>query len=58
MGWVHGGGTPSACWRKMLAGGLNANLGGRDQAPVEVERQVVQWVRELFGFPEAASGLL
>ncbi|MCX7142813.1 MAG: aspartate aminotransferase family protein [Proteobacteria bacterium] len=57
MGWVHGGGTPVGMLAEMLAGGLNANLGGRDQMPLEVERQVVQWVRELFGFPEAASGL-
>lgn len=57
MGWVHGGGTPVGMLAEMLAAGLNANLGGRDQMPVEVERQVVQWVRELFGFPESASGL-
>lgn len=57
MGWVHGGGTPVGMLAEMLAAGLNANLGGRDQAPIEVERQVVQWVRELFGFPETASGL-
>lgn len=57
MGWVHGGGTPVGMLAEMLAAGLNANLGGRDQIPVEVERQVVQWVRELFGFPETASGL-
>jgi len=57
MGWVHGGGTPVGMLAEMLAAGLNANLGGRDQMPIEVERQVVQWVRELFGFPEAASGL-
>jgi glutamate/tyrosine decarboxylase-like PLP-dependent enzyme len=42
---------------EMLAAGLNANLGGRDQIPVEVERQVVAWVRELFRFPDTASGL-
>jgi len=41
----------------MLAGGLNANLGGRDHAPIEVERQILAWVREIFGFPEGASGL-
>lgn len=57
MGWVHGGGTPVGMLAEMLAAGLNANLGGRDQTPVEVERQVVRWVRELFAFPEAASGL-
>ena len=57
MGWVHGGGNPAGVLAEMLAAGLNANLGGRDQVPIEVERQVVQWVRQLFGFPETASGL-
>lgn len=57
MGWVHGGGTPVGMLADMLAAGLNANLGGRDQAPVELERQLVQWVRKLFAFPETASGL-
>ncbi|MGZ4979469.1 MAG: pyridoxal phosphate-dependent decarboxylase family protein [Methylobacter sp.] len=57
MGWVHGGGTPVGMLAEMLAAGLNANLGGRDQAPIEIERQVVQWTRKLFNFPETASGL-
>jgi len=57
MGWVHGGGTPVGMVAEMLAGGLNANLAGRDQIPVEVERQVSEWVREIFGFPQGASGL-
>ena len=57
MGWVHGGGTPVGMLAEMLAGALNANLGGRDQAPIEIERQMVQWVRNLFKFPETASGL-
>ena len=57
MGWVQGGGTPVGMLAEMLAAGLNANLGGRDQIPLEVERQVVRWVRDLFGFPETASGL-
>jgi glutamate/tyrosine decarboxylase-like PLP-dependent enzyme len=42
---------------EMLAAGLNANLGGRDQMPLQVERQIVIWMRELFRFPETASGL-
>ncbi len=57
MGWVHGGGTPVGVMAEMLAAGLNANLGGRNQAPVEIERQVMRWVRDLFGFPATASGL-
>ncbi|MCU1386462.1 MAG: Pyridoxal-dependent decarboxylase, partial [Acidobacteria bacterium] len=57
MGWVQGGGTVTGMLAEMLAGGLNANLGGRDHAPIEVERQIVSWVRDLFGFPGSASGL-
>jgi aromatic-L-amino-acid decarboxylase len=57
MGWVHGGGTAVGMLAEMLAAGLNANVGGRNQIPVEVERQIVRWMRELFGFPETASGL-
>jgi aromatic-L-amino-acid decarboxylase len=57
MGWVHGGGTPIGMLAEMLAAGLNANLGGRDHMPIEVERQVVAWVRAMFGFPAEASGI-
>ena len=57
MGWVHGGGTPVGMLAEMLAAGMNANLGGRDQMPIEVEKQVLKWMRELFDFPESASGL-
>jgi aromatic-L-amino-acid/L-tryptophan decarboxylase len=57
MGWVHGGGNPAGMLAEMLAAGLNANLGGRDHAPIEVERQILEWMRQLFGFPETASGL-
>lgn len=57
MGWVHGGGTPVGMLAELLAAGLNANVGGRDQAPIELERQLAQWVRRLFDFPATASGL-
>ena len=44
MGWVHGGGTAVGMLAEMLAAGLNANLGGRDHAPIEIERQVIAMV--------------
>ncbi len=57
MGWVQGGGTPAGMLAEMLAGELNANLGGRDHAPIVVEQQVTGWMRQLFGFPESATGI-
>ncbi|MBR0995592.1 aspartate aminotransferase family protein [Bradyrhizobium japonicum] len=57
MGWVHGGGTAVGMIAEMLAAGLNANLGGRDHMPIEVERQIVDWMRRLFAFPDSASGI-
>lgn len=57
MGWVHGGGTLEGMLAEMLAGALNANCGGRDHAPIEVERQIAAWVRDWFGWPDSASGL-
>ncbi|HXQ12120.1 MAG TPA: pyridoxal-dependent decarboxylase [Caulobacteraceae bacterium] len=58
MGWVQGAGTPVGMLADMLAAGLNANLGGRDHMPIEVERQVIGWLRELVGFPDNAGGIL
>jgi aromatic-L-amino-acid decarboxylase len=57
MGWVHGGGNMAGMLAEMLAAGLNANLGGRDHMPIDVERQITHWLRQLFGFPGSASGL-
>lgn len=58
MGWVHGGGTPIGGLAELLAGMLNANLGGRDHAPIEVERQVIRWAAEMLGLPPTSSGLM
>jgi aromatic-L-amino-acid/L-tryptophan decarboxylase len=58
MGWVHGGGNVAGLVGEMLAAGLNANLGGRDHAPILVERQVIGWMADLFGLPAETGGLL
>lgn len=57
MDWVQGGGTAVGMLGEMLAGGLNSNLGGRDHVPLDVERQVGRWMRDIFGFPATADGL-
>lgn len=57
MGWVHGAGTPAGMFAELISGALNANLGGRNQAPVELEAQIGRWMAQLFGFPQAARGV-
>lgn len=56
MGWVQGAGTSVGMLAEMLAGGLNANLGGRDHMPIAVEQQVAAWMRDVFSYPDTAGG--
>jgi aromatic-L-amino-acid/L-tryptophan decarboxylase len=58
FGWVHGSGTPTGALAELLAATMNSNVGGRNHGAVYVERQVVGWFRDLFGFPPEASGVL
>ncbi len=57
-GWVMGTGTPFAMLADMLASGMNAHVAGYDQAASHVERQALDWLKELLGFPLGAGGLL
>lgn len=57
-GWVQGNGTPLGMLADMLASGMNPHMAGFDQAPVLVENQVLAWLTELMGMPEATSGIL
>jgi aromatic-L-amino-acid/L-tryptophan decarboxylase len=57
MGWVHGAGTPIGMIAELVAAGLNLNCGGRDHIGIEIERQIVRWMRQAFEYPESASGL-
>ncbi len=56
--WVEGGGTPFGMLADMLASGMNANLAIGNHAPMYVERQVLDWSKELFGFPPTAGAIL
>ena len=57
-GWVIGGGTPVGMLGDMLASAMNTNAGGFEQSSAYVEKQVIDWFKEVFGFPGEASGLL
>lgn len=56
--WVEGGGTPFGMLADMLASGMNANVAIGDHAAMYVDRQVLDWSKEMFGFPASASGIL
>ncbi len=58
LGWVHGAGSAAGALADFLASSLDANVGGREHAPVYVERAVVAAFARLFGFPADASGIL
>jgi aromatic-L-amino-acid decarboxylase len=58
LAWVHGTGTPTGVLADLLASAMNVNCGGRNHGAVYVERQVIAWMREAFGFPDEASGVL
>ena len=57
-GWVIGSGTPFTALTEMLAAGMNPNVGGFDDCASLVEDRVLDWFKEGFGFPAAASGLI
>jgi aromatic-L-amino-acid decarboxylase len=57
-GWVMGSGVPAALVGDLIAAGLNANNFGGDQAAAHVELSVIDWTRNLLGFPEEATGLM
>src|SRR5262249_38545233 len=58
FGWVHGSGNLAGALGEMLAAFMNCNVGGRDHVAVYVERQVIQWCKEVFGYPAESSGIL
>lgn len=58
FGWVHGSGTVAGALGDMLAAFMNCNVGGRDHVAVYVERQVIEWCKEIFSYPQSSSGIL
>lgn len=58
FGWVQGNGIPLGALADMIASGLNPHLAGFNQAPRHVEFKVLDWLKQLLGYPASASGIL
>jgi aromatic-L-amino-acid/L-tryptophan decarboxylase len=56
--WYMGNGTVTGALADFLAAIMNPNMGGGNHVGNLVELQVIDWMKELLGFPEGASGLL
>ncbi|MGE5925889.1 MAG: pyridoxal phosphate-dependent decarboxylase family protein [Gemmatimonadota bacterium] len=57
-GWVIGTGSPLGALAELLAATMNPNVGGGDHGATYVEAQVLDWCKEMLGYPMEASGLL
>jgi aromatic-L-amino-acid/L-tryptophan decarboxylase len=56
--WVQGTGTAFGMMADMLASGMNPNNTIGDHAAMYVENQVIDWCKQMMGFPVEGSGLL
>jgi len=58
-GWAFGSGTVLGSLADFLGSLMNTNSGDLDHhSAIHVEKQVLDWLKEMLGFPASASGLL
>lgn len=56
--WYMGAGDLTGALADFLAGVDGSNLGGGGTAAARVDRQMTDWIRQMMGFAETASGTL
>lgn len=56
--WVQGTGTPFGALADMLASTMNPNVSLGEHSAMYVDRQVVNWCKQIMGYPATASGIL
>jgi aromatic-L-amino-acid/L-tryptophan decarboxylase len=56
--WVQGTGTITGVLADMLASAMNPNVTIGEQSAVYVDAQVINWCKEMMGYPSDASGML
>ena len=58
-GWILGTGTVMGAFSELLAATMNTNTGGgSNHIANHVEKQVIEWIKEMLGYPHSASGVL
>jgi len=58
-GWILGTGTVMGAFAELLAATMNTNTGGgANHVANHVEKQVIDWIKEMLGYPALASGVL
>lgn len=57
-GWIIGTGTSVGVLAELLTATMNTPVPGFEQSAYYVERQVLEWLRELMMMPSGATGLL
>jgi glutamate/tyrosine decarboxylase-like PLP-dependent enzyme len=57
-GWILGTGTIMGAYAEFLAAAINTNNGGGNHIANHVEKQVLDWIKEMLQFPTSASGVL
>lgn len=58
--WAMGTGNVMGTFAELLAASMNTNSGGNENSDssFHVEKQVIDWIKDMLGFPASASGLL
>jgi aromatic-L-amino-acid decarboxylase len=58
-GWILGTGTVMGAFAELLAASMNTNPGGgANHVANHVEKQVLNWIKEMLEYPMSASGVL
>lgn len=57
-GWVNGPPVVLSVFAEALAAAMNPSVAGGNHAATYVERQVLEWFKQLIGFPPQSMGLL
>ena len=56
--WVQGNGTLFGAFADFLASGMNSNNAIGEHAAMHLEYEVLDWCKEIMGFPKSSSGIL